>query len=59
MLPSGLDWRSYLAGSLKNHYEISISWIFLQTLHILAILKNIFAILALKGYEKHCQIGIQ
>ena len=50
--------RPYLAGNSKIHREISISWIYLQTLHILEIL-DILVILAPKGYEKHRQIGIQ
>ena len=44
MLPDELDWCSYLA--LKSHCDIFN-------------FMNIFVILASKGYEKYCQIGIQ
>ena len=33
MLPDGLNWLCYFAGSSKNHHENSISFIFLESPH--------------------------
>ena len=62
VLPDGLNWLCYLAGSSKSHRENSISFIFLESPHqvemknVVKCYKDFFGYL--NALKTHCDLSI-
>ena len=64
VLPGGLNWLCYLAGSSKSHRENSISCIFLESVGFYSIeiakkvfvtFDNIFHVYLMRGFQKYAR----
>ena len=61
MLPDGLNWLCYFAGSSKSHRENSISFLFLESPHQVDMKNVVKSSKHFLGYfntlETHCAVG--